>query len=150
MKQYSDHQHTTVQTNEPSPCPLDIVRRHDLLYPDAPRFWQDGHILGNGDLGAVAYAPSHVAWTINKTDVFDARKADVQFLKDSEIRERLRKTGARNLDFLVEAEASAGRMGIGKSCGIVKMSFGNEHNWNSRAPHNAEQCLSLAEATCRL
>ena len=150
MNQQSINQHKTDQVGEPSPSPLDIVRRHDLLYPDAPRFWQDGHILGNGDLGAIAYAPSHVAWTINKTDVFDARKADVRFLKDSEVREHLRQTGARNLKFLDEAEACQDRTGIGKSCGIVKMSFGNEHNWNSRAPHKIEQGLSLADATCRL
>ena len=130
--------------------PSDIVRRHDLIYPDAPRFWQDGHILGNGDMGAVAYAPSHVAWTINKTDVFDGRKADGKFLKDSEVRDRLMQTGARNLAFLNEAEASQGRMGVGKSCGLVKMSFGNEYYWNARPPHKSEQCLSLAEATCRL
>ena len=42
------------QASKPASSPLGIVRRHDLLYPDAPRFWQDGHILGNGDLGAVA------------------------------------------------------------------------------------------------
>ena len=130
--------------------PPEVVRRHDLLYPDAALFWQDGHILGNGDIGAVVYAPSHVAWTVNKTDVFDGRTADVKLLKDSEVRERLRQTGARNLAFLDKEESCHCRTGIGKSCGIVKMRFGNEYYWNSAAPHKIEQRLSLAEATCHM
>ena len=34
-----------------------IVRSQDVVYENAATCWQDGHILGNGDLGAVAYAP---------------------------------------------------------------------------------------------
>ena len=34
--------------------------------------WRDGLVLGNGDVGAVAYAPGHLEWCVNKVDVYDA------------------------------------------------------------------------------
>ena len=50
-----------------------VVRSQDIIYENAATCWQDGHILGNGDMGAVSYAPYNLEWTVNKIDVFDSR-----------------------------------------------------------------------------
>ena len=50
-----------------------ISEKHNLVYANAPRMWTDGLLLGNGDIGAVFYAPYHLTWIINKTDVYDYR-----------------------------------------------------------------------------
>ncbi|MBU4285522.1 MAG: hypothetical protein KKD76_01330 [Verrucomicrobia bacterium] len=129
---------------------LERLTRNNLVYPDAPRFWQDGFIIGNGDVGAIAYAPYHVEWTVNKTDVFDGRTGNGKFLKDCEVREHLCRTGARNLRFLNECEPSDGPSPVSKSCGLIKIRFGDEYSWGAVRPHQIEQRLNLAEATCQM
>ena len=50
-----------------------FISQHDLVYEEAPRVWQDGFALGNGDIGVLAYAPSSPEFIINKIDVYDHR-----------------------------------------------------------------------------
>lgn len=49
----------------------ELVRKQDWICQDGGRDWRDGLLLGNGDLTAVAYAPGHFEWVVNKVDVFD-------------------------------------------------------------------------------
>ena len=48
-----------------------LVSSHSLKYEYAPEDWRDGLLLGNGDIGAIAYVPGNREWVINKNDVFD-------------------------------------------------------------------------------
>ncbi|MBI4025150.1 MAG: hypothetical protein HY360_09225 [Verrucomicrobia bacterium] len=123
-----------------------VLERNDLIYPDAARFWQDGHILGNGDLAAICYAPYGVEWTVNKTDVFDGRTGARRFLKDSAVRARMKKLGTRQAQFLNKEECSAFSP-LSKSCGLVTLRIHDEYSWSAARPHKIKQRLALAEAT---
>lgn len=48
-----------------------LIRSQDWIYDRAGSDWRDGLFLGNGNIGVLAYAPSHLEWVFNKVDVFD-------------------------------------------------------------------------------
>ena len=126
-----------------------IVRSQDLIYEDAATCWQDGHILGNGDMGAVCYAPYWLEWTVNKVDVFDGRVADVSRLTHRQVLEEIRRRNAPNLRFLNELEQPKGKFiqPRSKICGQVKIRLGNyEYTWGSLRPHKVRQRLNLMDA----
>ena len=50
-----------------------IVDKTCFEYSIAGQSWSDGLLLGNGNIGAVAYAPNSMEWVINKLDVVDGR-----------------------------------------------------------------------------
>jgi hypothetical protein len=129
-----------------------IVRNQALVYENAGTCWQDGHILGNGDLGAVAYAPYWLEWTINKIDVFDNRSAPKKRLTYREVMAEARRRGAKDLRFLPDLEPADTR-GIPrepllKSCGEIKVrTSANEYSWGAPQPCRIRQVLSLWDAT---
>ena len=125
------------------------LQRNDLVYPNAGRCWQDGHILGNGDVGAVCYAPYGVEWTINKTDVFDGRSGVGKLMPDSEVRQRWKNEGSADTRFLNALE-EVSFSPLTKSCGVLKLRFDDEYSWAATRPYKIEQRLHLAEATQRL
>ena len=57
--------------------PLDIealLKQHDMIYEAAPLQWEQGRLLGNGNLGAVIWgdgAPTNFA--LNRMDAWDQR-----------------------------------------------------------------------------
>ena len=118
-----------------------IVRGQDIVYEDAADCWQDGHILGNGDLGAVCYAPYWLEWTVNKIDVFDGRKAPRNMLTHREVMNAVEKRKATNLRFLGELEKpdkdyeGPGQPAL-KSCGQVKIrTTAGEFSWGGPPPY---------------
>ncbi|MBU4285259.1 MAG: hypothetical protein KKD76_00005, partial [Verrucomicrobia bacterium] len=133
-----------------------VVRKQSIVYENAATCWQDGHILGNGDMGVVSYAPYNLEWTVNKIDVFDSRTPPVKRLTYSDVREEGRKRKAINLLFLDELEKPpANYRGPGepllKSCGLVKIrTAANECSWGAPPPYQIRQTLSLWEAKNRL
>ena len=129
-----------------------IVRAQDLVYENAGTCWQDGHILGNGDLGAVAYAPYWLEWTINKVDVFDGRNAPKKRLTYKQVMAEAAKRGAKDLRFLEEIEkpdtSESPLEPLLKSCGQVKIrTASNEYSWGAAHPHRVRQTLCLWDAT---
>ena len=53
------------------------LSQHDLVYEQAPREWEEGIPLGNGDLGALIWgdgAPLRI--TLDKYDVWETRNQD--------------------------------------------------------------------------
>lgn len=129
-----------------------IVRSQDLVYEDAGTMWQDGHILGNGDIGAICYAPYWLEWTVNKIDVFDSRIPTVKKLTYKEVMSEVKKRKANNLLFLNELEKpnkdyNGPKEPLLKSCGQVKIrTRGNEYSWGAKSPYKIKQVLSLWEA----
>jgi hypothetical protein len=129
-----------------------VVRSQALVHEDAGERWQDGHILGNGDLGVVAYAPYGLEWTVNKVDVFDSRNAPKKRLKYRDVIAEARRRGAKNLAFLEEIEKPDTRRSpkepLLKSCGQVKVrTEQNEFSWGAPMPYRIRQTLSLWDAT---
>jgi hypothetical protein len=52
-----------------------FLARNDLVWDGLPRMWEEGAMLGNGLLGAMAYAPSDrtLVWELGRADVIDRR-----------------------------------------------------------------------------
>ena len=135
-----------------------VVRNQDLVYEDAATCWQDGHIMGNGDIGAICYTPMfrRVEWTINKTDVYDSRNTctQVRRMTYKEIMGEVKKKNTRDLSFLMEREILAPAYDPEKTgepklkiCGQLKIrSAQGEDNWAAPAPYRIRQILSLWEA----
>ena len=48
-----------------------LIRKQDFYSDRSGTDFRDGFLLGNGDLCAVGYVPSHLEWVFNKVDVFD-------------------------------------------------------------------------------
>ena len=66
-------------STERAPFEIDFeshVSQHDIIYEDAPEVWEDGLLIGNGDLGAVVFCPDHIEWIVNKCDIWDDRPND--------------------------------------------------------------------------
>lgn len=134
-----------------------IVRSQDLIYENAGTCWQDGHILGNGDMGVVCYAPYWLEWTVNKVDVFDGRNAPKKKLTYRKLMAEVKRRGAKNLQFLPEIEkpdtSNSPLEPLLKSCGQVKIRTtasvdyaANEYSWVAPRPYKVRQVLSLWEA----
>lgn len=66
----------------------------------AGRYWQDGLLIGNGDMAALAYADEHLEWIINKTDLFDPSFDDVEYVTHSEFLKEVEKMEVKNSFFL--------------------------------------------------
>ena len=133
-----------------------IVRSQDVVYENAATCWQDGHILGNGDIGAVCYAPYWLEWTINKVDVFDGRMAKIEKLTYREAMAEAARRKTVNLRFLNElVKKDPSYDGppepLLKSCGQIKIrTMSNEYSWAATLPCRIRQTLSLWEAKDRM
>ncbi|HHU15829.1 MAG TPA: hypothetical protein GXZ62_11660 [Lentisphaerae bacterium] len=51
----------------------------------AGTIWQDGLFIGDGATGAMAYAPAHLEWTINRNDVLDSRVFSCEYTPHAEV-----------------------------------------------------------------
>ena len=133
-----------------------VVRSQDIIYENAATCWQDGHILGNGDMGAVSYAPYNLEWTVNKIDVFDSRNPPRKKLTYQEVMAEVERRKAVNLYFLDELEKTPAdycgpSQPLLKSCGRVKITTAaGECSWGAPPPGKIRQTLSLWEAKNRL
>ena len=78
----------------------DLVSSHNITYEYASADWRDGLLLGNGDMGAIAYAPGGREWVINKNDVFDGRIYDADVTPHDEIMKHLKETGEKYSYFI--------------------------------------------------
>lgn len=126
-----------------------IIRRQDWRCENAGKDWRDGLLLGNGNLGAVAYAPGHLEWVLNKVDVFDptVEKALLdRRLSHAAFLRRIEKMSPKNTLFLNEAEAApVSRKAIRDtvSAGILRLRFWQGTGWSSPAMPKTGQHLSL-------
>ena len=66
-----------------------LVRSCDYKRSPAPHNWQDGTFLGDGDTGIMAFAPSHLEWIVNKTDLYDGTVNAADFMPHAEVMERV-------------------------------------------------------------
>ncbi|MFH0797136.1 MAG: glycoside hydrolase N-terminal domain-containing protein [Candidatus Omnitrophota bacterium] len=100
-----------------------LLEQHDLIYEEAPQIWQDGFPIGNGDMGALVYAPSYPEWTINKVDVWDERHPKrKKVLTIEEVKEGLKKgLTSQKLDELESPGSSSGQYPTPKTCGQLRI-----------------------------
>lgn len=120
----------------------DFLSQHDLVYERSGKAWPDGIPLGNGALGAIAYAPAWPEFVINKTDVGDYRRSPRRQLTHRELLAFMRKGGtAEELDRL---EGGAEPYPTPKSCAILRLTLGADAGW--AALPRIQQRLSLHDA----
>ncbi len=122
-----------------------FLQQHDILYEMQSKVWQDGTALGNGSLGALAFEPFHLEWTINKNDVWDYRTPKCRRHSIADIRKMV----AQGKDFISEMSnenlSGAGLYPCPKTCGQLRIRFGLDSIY---APgHRISKRLSLYDAT---
>ncbi|MDD5705665.1 MAG: glycoside hydrolase N-terminal domain-containing protein [Kiritimatiellae bacterium] len=124
-----------------------FLSQHDLVYERTGKIWQDALPLGNGTLGALAYAPLHPEFLINKNDVYDYRHGRKQDLPYDEYVELVRKGGTVAELSKLETVTGAGPYPTTKSCGLLRIRFGTGDTW--AGAHRIRQRLSLADGAVR-
>jgi predicted RNase H-like HicB family nuclease len=128
---------------------IGLIRRQDWHYT-AARDWRDGLLLGNGNIGALAYAPSHLEWVLNKVDIFDPTVENGLMEKMTPHAEFLRRVGAMNpkntlfLNALEDAPLSR-RPGIRNtiSAAVLRLRFWQGIGWAAPPAPLVSQHLSL-------
>ncbi|MBO4897702.1 MAG: hypothetical protein J5590_05335 [Clostridia bacterium] len=124
-----------------------IVRRQDLIYEYAANDWRDGMLLGNGSLGALAYASGPMEWVINKTDIFDGRSAKCDMLPHDEVMKRVEESSDKASYFLDEEDKITDEpMMRSVSAMVLRLYYGDsELGWNAPAFPKISHRLSLFE-----
>jgi len=102
------------------------IEQFDLIYEMPSKMWQDGTPLGNGSMGALAYEPFHLEWSINKNDVWDYRHPE--FKRHS--MDRIREIARNDLDYAAEM-SKEDIFGVDlypapKTCGQLRIRFGKD------------------------
>ncbi|MFH0797140.1 MAG: hypothetical protein V2A65_08830 [Candidatus Omnitrophota bacterium] len=132
-----------------------FISQHDLVYEEAPRVWQDGFALGNGDIGVLAYAPSSPEFVINKIDVYDHRVPRRRVLTHEEALKIIKSSprllpwddpdsAAKKID---EIEAHTGELMITpKTCVQLRLAFARVSYGGSTAIPSVSQHLAIYDA----
>ena len=128
-----------------------LVSSHSLKYEYAPTDWRDGLLLGNGDIGAIAYAPGGREWVINKNDVFDGRIYDADVTPHDEIMDYLKKTGEKHTYFIDDIEKRRDRINRRSITPLIlRLCNGNgELGWSAPAFPKITDELSLYDGEVR-
>lgn len=124
-----------------------LVSSHSLTYEYAPTDWRDGLLLGNGDIGAICYAPGGREWVINKNDVFDGRVYDSDVTPHDKIMEHLEKTGEKYSFFIDKLEKRRDRINRRSITPVIlRLCNGNgELGWSAPAFPKITDTLSIYE-----
>lgn len=125
------------------------IQIEDWVYADAGTCWQDGLILGNGNLGVIAYAPYGLEWVLNKVDVFDGRVYRRGLVPHAQVMRRFLREGHKTVAFLnkLESPPPSSVEPVSKSAALLRLRFGEESGWAATRPHRVRQRLHLAEGT---
>ena len=116
-----------------------LIRRQQWVRRPAGRDWRDGMLIGNADLGAMASAPEHLEWVLNKIDVFDPSVEPAMLAKRlpyEELRRRIDGMKIKNSLFLAQEEdapRSAGPQRQTVSAAILKLRFWEGIGWAAPA-----------------
>mgnify|MGYP000866749119 CR=1 FL=1 len=130
----------------------ELIKQQDWICQDGGRDWRDGLLLGNGNLAAIAYAPGHLEWVVNKVDVFDPRtekKMLDKIIPHDDFLNRIRTMNPKNTLFLNELEdvpyeRTCQRDTI--SAAVVRLSFWHGIGWSAPPMPRTTRHLSLYEA----
>ncbi len=122
-----------------------LVSSHSLNYEYAPTDWRDGLLLGNGDIGAISYAPGGREWVINKNDVFDGRMYDADITPHDKIMDYLRESGERYTYFIDKLEKRRDKINRRSITPVVlRLCNGNgELGWSAPAFPKISDSLSI-------
>ena len=122
-----------------------LVSSHSMSYEYAPTDWRDGLLLGNGDIGAICYAPGGREWVINKNDVFDGRVYDADVTPHDKIMDYLRENGEKYTHFIDKIEKRRDKINRRSITPVIlRLCNGNgELGWSAPAFPKISDTLSL-------
>ena len=122
-----------------------LIRKQDWHYEHAGSDWRDGLLLGNGNLGVMAYAPSHFEWVVNKVDVFDPTVEESSMLPHAEVMRRVAEMNPKNSLFLDRLESPGKKTDLRNtlSAAILRLKFWQGIGWAAPATPKICQKLSL-------
>ena len=120
------------------------VRSCDWNYEHAGTDWRDGLFTGNGNLGVLASAPSHLEWLINSNEVFDALTGDSFRLPHRETMRIFREERHKNSYFLEKYENGKQAANVTVTPAILQMHFGPV-GWAAPSAPLVSQRLRLYE-----
>ena len=115
-------------------------------FSQAGNCWADGMLLGNGNIGAIAYAPNSMEWVINKLDVFDGRVRETKGMQPHDkVMKYMAENGLKDSFFLDEMEMPAEERAIfSVSPLILKLHLGDgELGWAAQSFPLVEQYVDI-------
>ncbi len=114
----------------------------------AGRMWQDGLFIGDGATGAMAYAPMHLEWVINRNDVLDTRVFKCRYLPHSEVMANVKTNEGHSVSFLsrlewptIKGDPDGDRLTLSVSAAILRIRFWDGVGWSMPAVPVTEQEL---------
>lgn len=121
-----------------------LIRKQAWFRDNAYWNWTDGSFFGNGNLGCLAYAPSHLEWMINKVDVFDPTVPDSRYLTHGDVMKTLESLQWKNCHFIGETEAvKGGSDRRTMSAATLRLRFWQAVGWSAQTFPKVSQKLSL-------
>ncbi len=123
-----------------------IIKENGFGHCRAGYCWADGLLIGNGNIGAVAYAPNSMEWIINKLDVFDGRvRVTKGMTPHDEVMRYMSENGIKDSFFLDELEMPEQNRSIfSVSPLILKLHLGDgELGWCAQAFPKVSQHIEL-------
>ena len=126
-----------------------LIRKQDFSSDRSGTDFRDGFLLGNGDLCALGYVPSHLEWVFNKVDVFDPTTEEAmvkKILPHEEFLRRIASMNPKNTHFLTEAEnapAKGKRQKDTVSAAVLRLRFWQGCGWSAPSMPRVSRHLSL-------
>ena len=110
--------------------------------------WQDGLLVGDGATAALAYAPAHLEWMINRNDIFDSRVFDCDYVPHDEVMACVSTNEGRSVAFLEQRERptirgpkDGNRLALSMSAAVLRIRFWRGSDWTMPSIPPAEQSL---------
>ena len=126
-----------------------LIKAQSWHYSQGGSDWRDGLFLGNGNIGTLAYAPSHLEWVFNKVDVFDPSvEEDMagRITPYNKIIDHIKTQKHKNSFFLREKESAAMQRAPLRntlSAAMLRLRFWPGIGWAAPPAPQTSQDLSL-------
>jgi len=121
------------------------VRRQDFIREEAGTTWMDGLLLGNGDLGALAFGSYAFEWVVNKVDVYPGSTGKPVFLTHREVMEKVASGEVKDTKFLDQCETDD-HAAVSVTPVHLRLKAFEGFGWNMPAIPKMSQRLSLYDA----
>ncbi len=106
----------------------------------AGRIWQDGLFIGNGATGAMAYAPMHLEWMVNRNDVLDTRVFACEYVPHAEVMATVKTNAGHSVAFLgprerptIKGDPDGDRLTLSVSAAVLRIRFWDGVGWSMPA-----------------
>ena len=115
---------------------------------DAGSIWQDGLLLGDGATAALAYAPMHLEWLVNRNDIFDSRVFACDYTPHDEVMRCVATNAGHSVAFLgprekpsVKGPPDGERLTLSVSAAILRVRFWLGLGWSMPSVPKTVQTL---------